>query len=223
MGNKSNDHSWDPSRHYKDVKVAKNYDRIRFSSLSGRVFNNQEKQIIRECFQDLPRDTVILDLPCGTGRLADILLESGLRVHGADISDEMLVVANERLANYGESFTTEVIDAFKLTGKEPQFEAALCARVLMHFPLKTQIQFLRGVASITRKRIVINHSLDSPYQRFRRWIKKLLGHPRSANYPISNSEIKQLLAEAGFIEVKRRRINSLISEAVYIIAERSTE
>lgn len=220
MTDRSGEHRWDATQHYKNITVAKEYDRVRFSSLAGRVFNNQEKRIIQECFQDLPRDTFILDMPCGTGRLAETLLESGLKVHGVDISAEMLAVAKERLADYGDRFVTEVMDALNLTGSEKQFEAALCARVLMHFPLETQIKFLQGVASITRRRIVINHSLSSPYQRFRRWIKKLLGHQQSAGYPVTDIEIKRLLAEAGFAEIKRRRINSLISEAIYIVAEK---
>jgi SAM-dependent methyltransferase len=221
MTNRLNDHKWDATQHYKNIKVAKEYDRIRFSSLAGRVFNNQEKRIIRECFDDLPRDNFILDMPCGTGRLAEPLLEAGWKVYGVDISAEMLRVASERLAAYGDRFVTEVMDAFNMIGSDKQFEAALCARVLMHFPLQTQIKFLQGVGSITRRRIVINHSLNSPYQRFRRWIKKLLGHQQSAGYPITNGEIKQLLAAAGFTEVKRKRINPLISEAIYIVAERT--
>jgi ubiquinone/menaquinone biosynthesis C-methylase UbiE len=220
MVNRPNSANWDATQHYKNAKVARDYDRVRFSSPAGRVFNRQEKRIIRECFHDLARDTIILDMPCGTGRLAEALLESGLKVYGADISQEMLDVANERLSNYGARFATEVIDALNLSGNERQFEAALCARVLMHFPLETQIRFLRGVASITTKRIVINHSLNTPYQRFRRWVKTLLGHQQSAGYPVSNSEIKRLLSESGLVEVKRRRINALVSEAVYILAEK---
>lgn len=212
---------WDATQHYKNQDIAREYDKVRFSSLAGRVFNNQERRIIRECFSNYPRNTVILDLPCGTGRLAETLLESGLRVHGADISDEMLGVARERLARFGDRFTTEVTDAMKLSGSEPQFDATLCARVLMHFPLETQIEFVRGVASMTRKTVVINHSLNSPYQRFRRWVKKLLHHQNPARYPVTNSEIERLLKAAGLVEVGRHRINSLISEAIYIVAEKA--
>jgi len=220
MSNNNNDTEWDATQHYKNQDIAREYDRVRFSSLAGQVFNNQEKKIIRDCFSGLPRDTVILDLPCGTGRLAEMLLESGLRVHGADISDEMLAVARERLAKFGDRFITEEIDALKQVGCEPQFDATLCARVLMHFPLETQIEFMRGVASMTRNMVVINHSLNSPYHRFRRLIKKLLGHQQSARYPITNSEIKRLLSESGLMEVGRYRINSLVSEAVYIVAKK---
>jgi len=80
---------------------------------------------------------LILDLPCGTGRLADVLLELGYRVHGADISAEMLQEAEKRLSKYGNLFETEVLDVFALAdNSERKFEAALCARVLMHFPIQ---------------------------------------------------------------------------------------
>ena len=219
MTNELNDHDWDATQHYKNATVASEYDRVRFSSLAGRVFNTREKNIIRACFAEIPLETVILDFPCGTGRLAETLLHSGRRVHGADISGEMLGVAKERLARYGARFSTEVIDAFNKSDKEAKYEATLCARVLMHFPLETQIQFLKGVVSNTKKIVVINHSLNSPYQRFRRWVKKLLGHQPPARHPVTDSEIKRLLAESGLIEVRRVRMNSLISEAVYIVAK----
>lgn len=220
MSDKKNPGEWNPALHYQDRDVAHEYDRLRFSSLAGQVFNHQEKSIIRACFSDLPRNTVILDFPCGTGRLAEMLLESGWRVHGADISDEMLDVARTRLARFGKRFTTEVIDALTQIDCEPQFNASLCARVLMHFPLATQIEFLRGVASRTQDVVVINHSLNSPYQRFRRRIKKLLRHQQPTRYPVTNGEIKRLLSESGLKEIKRHRINSLVSEAIYIVARK---
>ena len=220
MKNKSNEGGWNPVEHYKNDIVANKYDEVRFSSLSGQIFNYLEKKIIKKCFQDLSPNTTVLDLPCGTGRLAEAILELGLKVHGADVSSEMLEVAKNKLKSFGNRFDTEILNAFKMTKHNPQYEEAICTRVLMNFPLNEQIVFLRGVTSVVRKRIVINHSLNSPYQRFRRSIKKLLGHPKSVNFPINNTEIKQLLSDVGFVEIKRIRMNALISEAIYIIAER---
>jgi 2-polyprenyl-3-methyl-5-hydroxy-6-metoxy-1,4-benzoquinol methylase len=213
---------WDPTKHYQNTSVATEYDRVRFSSLAGRVFVASERKIITQCFDDIPHDTVILDLPCGTGRLAEALLETGFRVHGADISAEMLGVAADRLVAFEDRFTYEVIDAFKVSNGPARFDCTLCARVLMHFPLDTQIQFMKGVSALTKNRVVINHSLSSPYQRFRRFIKRLLGHQPSARFPISDVEIKRLLSESGLIEIARYRINSLISEAVYIVAKKAS-
>jgi len=51
-------------------------------------------------------------------------------------------------------------------------------------------------------------------------VKRWLGHQPSANYPVSNADIRVLLAKSGLTEVTRYRLLPLISEAVYIIAKR---
>lgn len=212
--------SWNPDEHYKSHQVAIEYDRKRFSSFAGRVFNRMEQRTITKCFSSLAAGSTIADAPCGTGRLAEPLLTAGYRVHGLDISDEMLEVARQRLRRFGDRFGTEVADVKATRPEEPRYDAALCARVLMHFPLEQQIEFLGGVASLSRSMVVINHSLDSGYQRFRRRVKHWLGHQESASYPITDADIKVLLQRSGLREVGRHRLVSLISEAVYIVAER---
>jgi hypothetical protein len=90
----------------------------------------------------------------------------------------------------------------------------------MHFPLERQIQFLRCVAQLTKGRIVFTQSLRTPYQRFRRKLKRLLRHQTPAAFPISEGELKVLLAGANLKEVGRLRLMPLLSEAIYVIAER---
>lgn len=210
---------WDASTHYQDVRVARGYDAERFSSLAGRIFNDRERGLLRSVFSGLlPAGSSIADIPCGTGRLAESLLDAGFRVHGMDISAQMLEVANERLKRFGERFSTEVADARELVHAPPRFDGVLCARVLMHFPLDEQIGFLRGVAALTRGPIVINHSFDSPYQRLRRQAKALLRHQRPARYPISNEQISHLFESCGLRETQRHRLAAPISEAVYLVA-----
>lgn len=213
--------NWNPEEHYQNRKVASEYDRRRFASIPGRVFNYLEKRTITKCFARVTKGGTIADAPCGTGRLAEPLLAAGYRVRGLDISGEMLEVANQRLRRFADHFTCEVLDMKTARPDEPPYDAALCARVLMHFPLDQQIEFLTGVAKLSRSIVVINHSLDSGYQRFRRRVKHWLGHQAPADHPVSNVDIKVLLQKSGLREVQRYRLVSLISEAVYIIAEHS--
>lgn len=210
---------WDANAHYKDTKVATEYDSARFSSVAGKAFNRMERRLIARAFSTIPPGSVIADVPCGTGRLAEPLLESGYRVHGMDISAQMLDVASQRLARFGDSFSAEVADAKRLDPAHRKFDAVLCARVLMHFELAEQIEFLRGVATLTSGIVVINHSYSSPYQRFRRSVKRFLGHQAPARFPVTDSEIRALLSGAGLREVRRYRLNPMVSEAVYIVAE----
>lgn len=211
---------WNPTTHYKDVAVAERYDRERFNRLSGRVFNALEKHAVRRAFHGVARSATIVDLPCGTGRLAETLLEQGYHVAGVDISGAMLNVAQRKLQRFGPRFEALVGDVHDLAkaGRAP-YDAALCARVLMHFPLREQIRFLGSVARLARGTVVFSQSISTPYQRLRRRVKRLLGHQPSARYPITEDELGQLLAGAGLREVRRIRVARLVSEGMFVVAE----
>lgn len=210
---------WDPITHYQEVAIAERYDRVRFSSPAGRIFNALERACMRRVFKATPRSAIIMDLPCGTGRFAEVLLEEGFKVVGVDISAAMLTVARRKLQRFGECFETRVADVRQLAKCESKsYDIALCARVLMHFPLDEQILFLRSVAALVKTQVVFTQSLSTPYQRFRRHIKRLIGNQAPAKYPITEAELKTLLAAAGLKEVGRMRPMALLSEAIYIIA-----
>jgi 2-polyprenyl-3-methyl-5-hydroxy-6-metoxy-1,4-benzoquinol methylase len=210
---------WNPAEHYKDIEVAEQYDSVRFSSLAGKVFDRLEKRAIVAAFRDVPRGTLILDIPSGTGRLAEALLEAGYDVMGMDISPAMLEVARRKLSRFGDRYKTEVMDVQNLPNTEKKFSAALCARVLMHFPLEEQIRFLGAVAAVTDGPVVFNQSLDSSYNRMRRKLKMLLGNQPPANFPISEADLANLLAGAKLTEKRRHSVLPLISEARVVVAE----
>lgn len=210
----------DLTRYYQDTNVAARYDRERFASPAGKVFNALEKHHIRRAFRGLEAGATVVDVPCGTGRLAEVLLEGGFRVVGMDISDAMLGVARQRLAPFGDRFESRVSDLLD-SGFTPteQYDAALCARVLMHFALPTQIAFLRNVARLSRGRIVFTHSWASPYQASRRKLKRALGHQEPVRHPVSSPDLDQLLEGAGLREVRRIRPCAPLTEEVIVVAE----
>jgi len=212
---------WDPNSFYRDAEVAANYDRERFSSLAGAVYVWLERRALLRALREVPKGTQILDLPCGTGRLAEVLLEAGYRVVGADVSAEMLDVAKNRLKRFGELFSWEIRDAHRSSAADHKYAAALCARVLMHFPLEEQISFLKGVAASSKKYVIITHSFDSPYQRARRCAKRVIvGTKSPAAYPVNSANIRDLLSHSGLRELRRIRLTRLLSEAIIIVAER---
>lgn len=211
--------NWDPREHYKDNRVAETYDSTRFDSLPGRVFDRLERRALLRAVAGLPAGSHIVDLPCGTGRLAAALLAAGYRVTGIDISPAMLRQAARRLAAFGERFTSRVGDAVDLDPPTQPFAAALCARILMHFPLDQQIAFLRGVARQTDGLIVFNQSYASRYQHVRRRLKRLLRHPEPAGFPLSEADIRRLLDGAGLRERRRHWVAPGVSEAFFLVAE----
>lgn len=211
--------NWNPSQHYQDSAIAAKYDRVRFSGLAGRAFNWLEKRLVRRAFSDLARDCKVIDVPCGTGRLAEVLLEMGFHVTGLDISSQMLAVAAHRLRRFDKCFAPTALDARQLAPTELRFEAALCARVLMHFPLEEQISFLRNVATVTRRRVVFTQGVNTRLHRLRRRIKRLLGHQASAVYSLTPADIQTLITAAGLRELHRYALFPVLSESFVFVCE----
>lgn len=212
--------NWDPAQHYKDIQIAERYDQIRFSGLSGRVFDRLEKRALRRAFADVPTGARVMDAPCGTGRLAEVLLGAGYRVVGVDISEAMLEVARRRLARFGDRFEARVVDIRELDVLEGTFDAALCARVLMHFPLSEQIQFLGAVTRASRGPVIFNQSLDTSYHRLRRKFKRLLRNSGPAAFPVTEADLSDLLAGCGLRQGRRHYVLPMVSEAAMITAEK---
>lgn len=210
---------WDPVTHYQDVAVAEGYDRARFHGLLGRTFNALERRAIRCAFSDLPKSALIADIPCGTGRLSEALLEDGFRVAGLDVSPAMLHVAQRRLTRFGERFSPQVADLRDLSQIPPgTYDAVLCARVLLHFPMDDQIEMLRNVAMISRGPVVFTHDLNSSYYRVARNIKHKFRKARTTTHIVTETELAALLAAAGLKETRRFRPMSKIKASAIIVA-----
>lgn len=210
---------WNPREYYQSAAVAGSYDAERFSSAAGRLLNWLERRLVRNAFRDFPRPSAIADIPCGTGRLAEALLNAGFAVTGMDISPFMLEQAKLRLERFGSQFQTEVRDAHALRGMPPRFDGVLCARVLMHFPLEEQIEFLRSAASLTTGRVVLTQGIDSGFHRLRRRVKRMLGNQAPAAYPLTWQDLDRLIEASGLRLIRRHWLLPVLSESVVVVAE----
>lgn len=78
-------------------RIVSNYDKRRFSSIVGRISHALDKCALTRATRLVKSRTCALDIPCGTGRLTNILANMKfLSVIGADISPEMLTEARRR-------------------------------------------------------------------------------------------------------------------------------
>ncbi len=213
--------NWNPADHYKDDEIAAAYDRSRFTSPIGRLFDRLERRRIRAAFAALPPGARIVDVPCGTGRLAEELLEAGYAVEGHDISPQMLAVAARRLARFGARFQTRVTDVRLLAGSDPVAEGVLCARVLMHFPYEEQVAFLRNVASLTNGPIVFTQGVLTPWHRLRRGLKRLLGNQAPASFALSPAQRHAIFADVGLTELACLTVLPVLSESRIFVARKA--
>lgn len=161
---------------YRDKMVATHYDCRRFRSWRGRLGDWLDKRALKLALDHLPRDGgLILDVPCGTGRITSYVIEAGYKTIAADIAIEMIVVAQDRLTD-SLVFPLHYVqaDAVRLPFRSDAFMGATAIRFMGHVPSATRIQVLRELARVTQGYIIADYCVFNPLIDIRRRVEYLL-------------------------------------------------
>jgi SAM-dependent methyltransferase len=116
------------------------------------------QRLVREA--GFPPDSLVLDAGCGPGLVSEMLLQSGHRVVGVDLSAEMIARAAKRCAAHGERvrFSQSSLFDNSLTGP---FDAAISRYVLHH--MTDPLAFVRKQAGLLRPGgvlVLCDHTTD---------------------------------------------------------------
>jgi 2-polyprenyl-3-methyl-5-hydroxy-6-metoxy-1,4-benzoquinol methylase len=76
--------------------------------------------------------TTALEVGCGEGELALRAAEAGLSVHGTDVSESMIRIAQSRASERGLPVQFTVDDVFALEATRPPPDLVICCEVLEH-------------------------------------------------------------------------------------------
>jgi ubiquinone/menaquinone biosynthesis C-methylase UbiE len=212
--------SFDPHGHYQDPEVAEQYDAERFTSLPGRVFQWAERRAIRQIVSSLPDKACVLDAPCGTGRLSDLLVRRGWKIMACDVSAEMLAVAKRRCARSGHSMSFLRMDFLNVAFADRSVTAVFTIRFLVHIAPETRVRMLREFRRVSERWVVLSMSLSTPWHRLRRRIKRWLGHQPPVRHPVTNRALAEELRQAGLREVRRLWAFPILSEEILVVCER---
>ncbi len=213
--------TFDPRTEYQDRETVEQYDHDRFSSLSGMVFQWAERRSLDRILRRLPAGSRILDAPCGTGRLMDLLLRRGFTTIGADISAEMLAVARRRTALWNGQVLFSQMDFFQIPLSERSVTAVLSIRFLPHISPEERMRMLREFRRVSERWVVISVSLSTPWHRFRRRLKGWLGYPKPVHHPVTTRALTNELQQVGLREVQRLWTFPLLSEQVLVVCVRN--
>jgi ubiquinone/menaquinone biosynthesis C-methylase UbiE len=197
---------------YQSEEAAKSYDQLRFKSLKGRLADKREKAIIGKLLNDLPCGSTVLDLACGTGRITEFLLSKGYRVCGADISQEMLKAAQQRLGSFGELFSLRQTEAENLPFEERFFDGATCIKLMGHVPPKTRVKILKEIRRVTKGPFIVAYYMSAPIANTKRKIKKFLTGNKALWFPISKRELKEEMKFANLKILKTKPVWRFVSE-----------
>ena len=164
-----------PRDSYQDHRVVDEYDRRRFYSLYDRLKNLLFLRALTRRIAVLPRQSIVVDIPCGTGRIDDWLLRAGLRVVAADVSVEMLNRTRRQVHATGTWLGLLHADASALPLRSKSIDCAISIRFFHLLDRSFQLAILTEFARVTRELVVVEYACDFPAKAFKRTVLSWLG------------------------------------------------
>jgi SAM-dependent methyltransferase len=208
-------------RAYQNKSTAESYDDTRFSGFKGRRIDQLEKRSISKALRYVPILSLVIDIPCGTGRITEMLLESNYNVVGADVSREMVNVARKNLKKYENQIKLIVCDAENLPFEDNSFDCVTSIRLMGHVPPDIRVKILTEMRRVTKEWLIISYY--NPYcfnGIYRHKIKSLFDKSPESWCPISISNLK-IEAKLGHLHIIRTfHILKYISETYIVLLKK---
>lgn len=171
-------------------------------------------------FAHIPREESILDVACGTGEFARLLLEqnSQQQITGVDISEGMLEVARNKLDAYPH-VSLDRASVTSLPFDNKSFDLVICANAFHYFVSpQLAIAEMKRVLKPKGKVIILDWCRDY-------WVLNLLNPLFNFIDPAyqccyTQAELERLLKAAGFNVLKDRKVRfGFIWELMTVVAK----
>lgn len=163
----------------------------------------------------------VLDIPCGSGIMADILLRFPARIVASDISEEMMNLAREdyRGLNFKGFIKADITEA---PFKNESFHCVVIIGLMHRLPLDIRLKALRGAVSLCSRFLIVSYSIDSPAQRVKQWfLRKLSQSHKSAPVPTRMKDIVREVNSNGLTVKKIYRVVPILSAERILILEKN--
>lgn len=158
-------------------------------------------------FASLPPEARLVDAGCGPGLLSEAFLAAGHRVHGVDLSQEMIARARSRCARFADRALFEQRSVFDLVPGQPgQIYDAAVSRYVVHH-VEDPGAFVQRKAELLRPGgvlVVCDQTTDPDPARFR-WHQEIeRARDRSHTRHLTLGALVDLLVGAGIREICAR-------------------
>lgn len=149
--------SEDYQKQYQDVRDASQYNADYREQLFKRMSTAREYRLLRELLSSQGRSSVLLDLPCGGGRLSAQIGQFTDRLIEADIALGQVLYGktNSRL---GIPQIWMTASAFRLPFRDNSVDGTVCCRLCHHLPTAQEREaLLAEILRISRKFVIMTY------------------------------------------------------------------
>lgn len=199
---------------YQDTEYAQQYHKEYFEKLSLKNFAPKIiawrecsliAKMLRSCSTEPKK---ILDIPCGTGKLASVLSKfSSASKVAADISTQMVAVARNFYAGVPGFRGFIRADLTSAPFEDNTFDCVICLRLFHRVPPELRKMMMTELARMSRSYVIISFGVSGTIQNMRLALKKSLFNNLTVPYPAESGEILQLAKD---LNLRVERISSVL-------------
>jgi ubiquinone/menaquinone biosynthesis C-methylase UbiE len=217
---------------YRDTEVAERYkraytNRLGISNFRAKIIASREVSVVRrmlgKCYP-LSNMAVILDFPCGTGKMGNILAKR-FNVVAADISAEMLHLArndyqHQESARSFYGFVQADLTMCPFSGQA--FDCVVTIRLMHRVPPDIRIEMLRELARISKQHVIVSYAITNLWHRMRSRIRTLAIHGESAPYSATIQAIREEIYSSGLEIITCESVVPFLSAEIILLLRKSS-
>lgn len=175
---------------YLDDAIVDGYDEKRYEGAVRGAKSRAWIALVRRTLDRVTDATSIIDIPCGTGYLTEVLHGRFPLTVAADVSPTMVRKARSKVEVPG-----VVGDIFRLPHRDGAVDCVLNARFMVHFGPEERTRALKEMARVSRRWVVVNYNHRYNIKYLLRRIRTSLGL-LDAKKTTRKSSRRELRAEA---------------------------
>jgi SAM-dependent methyltransferase/thymidylate kinase len=203
-------------RSYQEGTFARRYlgayeGPIRPSTLATWIIATRERRCVAQALRECqPAPAMVLDMPCGTGKLAKVLTTMGAQVVGADLSMAMMELAKEPYqAPHFSGFVCGSAD--RLPFCTAAFDTVVCLRFMHLVPPASRRDIMKELARVASRRLIVSFGVGSPFQLLRLKLRHVIFRSTSTPHPARLEDLRIEIEEAGLQITQQRSILPILS------------
>lgn len=169
---------------------------------------------------NLSKSDIILDLPCGTGIFADVVVPLNSKSLSSDISIEMMEIA--RKAYKGEQFLGFTqSDITQIPIRDLSVSCTVVIGFMHRVSPKIRMKVMDELSRVSKKYIIVSYSIDSLFQTLKKKvIYRIFKNIKAAPSPSKFEDIRLSFATTDFKIKKVYKPFPFLSSDIIFLLER---
>ena len=181
--------------------------------LVGKFENMAVKRLLSLCDRGL-----VLDVPCGSGKLMPCLIESDFSIIGIDLSEDMLSMICDKKPK---KLTVIQADIRKLPLKDNSIDIIISNRFLHRISPEIHLNALNEIYRVSKEYAILYFSIRGILTKCIISLEKILNiGDRGEIFYMSKKSIKEELDSSGWDFIKGTAVIPMVSTGYVIIAKK---